>query len=233
MAGAVARAARGGNGGGSSLFLPDSTGPAPVPAPGFYDRLRYVGQVHRTYLVCEAPGELVLVDQHAAHERVTYSRLRKAHAAHAVARQALLHPLELEVDPSLHALAESAEGAALLSRLGFEVDTFGKSGARDCLLVRAVPHLLRDADVGALVRDALGALGDEPAVTAADAQVDHLLATMACHGSRRAGDVLPREEVEALLGSLDEVDLASHCPHGRPVLVRLSLGELERRFGRA
>jgi DNA mismatch repair protein MutL len=251
MGDAGARAARGAGGARDGRDNVDRAGLFPAPARAgestgteagtgmttgtgvtFFGGLRYVGQVHRTYLVCEAPGELVLVDQHAAHERVAYARLRRAHAARAVPRQALLYPIEVQVDAQAQALAESPEGLALLDRLGFEVDGFGKAGGVPQLVVRAVPQLLAGADVRALLVDALGSLGDEPALTAAEAKVDHVLATMACHAVRRAGDVLPREEVEALLASLDEVDLASHCPHGRPVLVRLSLSEIERRFGR-
>ena len=257
MAGAGAQAARGGAGGGGGRGMSSFSGPSSTsttstidlfgrepsgghleattpPAQGFFGQLRYIGQVHSTYLVCELPGEMVLLDQHAAHERVVFNRLRRAQAAHAVPRQALLHPLEVPVDARTHALAASQEGAALLDRLGFELDALGAASGAATLVVRAVPQLLAHADVGALLVDALGALGDEPTVIAAEARVEHLLATMACHAVRRAGDVLPREEVEALLASLAaEEDVVSHCPHGRPLVVRIPRTELERRFGRA
>ena len=145
-----------------------------------------MGQVHRTYLVCEAPGELVLVDQHAAHERVAFSRLRRAHRARAVARQQLLFPLEIELDEAAAATAARPEAAQVLAGLGFEWDAFGERR----LVLRAVPELLKDADPRGLLLDALGGLGDDPAALAADEAVDHLLATLACHSVKRAGDVM-------------------------------------------
>ena len=92
--------------------------------------------------------------------------------------------------------------------------------------------MLRDADPKPLLRDVLGQLADGGTATSAIERADHVLATMACHSVVRAGDVLGREEVHALLSQLDTVDLRSHCPHGRPVLLRMALPEIERRFGR-
>jgi DNA mismatch repair protein MutL len=250
LAEAAAGAARGaGDGSGPGAWAPGrAAAPSGLPAlpflpfaptPGddaggggldrFFTGLRYVGQVHRTYLVCEAPGELVLVDQHAAHERVAFSRLRRAHRARAVARQQLLFPLEVELDETAAAVAAGPDAARVLSELGFEWDAFGDRR----LVLRAVPELLKGADPRALLLDALGGLGEDPAALAADDALDHLLATLACHSVKRAGDPMDRAEAEALLGALDAVDLRGHCPHGRPVLVRLTLTELERRFGRA
>jgi DNA mismatch repair protein MutL len=234
-----------GAGGGSSFGARDQDagarldhevpGQAVLPAltTAFFDGLRYVGQLHRSYLVCEAPGELVLVDQHAAHERLAFQRLRKAYADRAVPRQRLLFPLEIEVDDVALALALDAQVAEQLAQLGFDVE--GASGGQR-LILRAVPELLKDAPAKPLLLDALAGLGevDEagPEVGRAEAARDHLLATLACHSVRRAGDVMEREQAVALLAALDEVDFRSHCPHGRPVVVRLTLSELERRFGR-
>jgi DNA mismatch repair protein MutL len=245
LADVAAAAARGSGGDGGGHHAPVSGRSAPVlpflpmRAPmraaddasldAFFTGLRYVGQVHRTYLVCEAPGELVLLDQHAAHERVAYSRLRKAHRARAVARQQLLFPLEVELDEATAATAARPEAAQVLTGLGFEWDSFGERR----LVLRAVPELLKQADPRGLLLDALAGLGDDPAALAADEAIDHLLATLACHSVKRAGDTVTPAEAEALLASLDAVDLRGHCPHGRPVLVRLTLTELERRFGRA
>jgi DNA mismatch repair protein MutL len=205
---------------------PEAPEPASLPS-AYFDGLSYIGQLHRTYFVCEAPGELVLIDQHAAHERLAFQRLRKAYGDRAVARQRLLFPLEMDVDELALATAQEPEAAAALARLGFEVEV---AGAR--VILRAVPELLKDAAAKPLLLDALGGLAEAlPDERAAEA-LDHLLATLACHSVRRAGDQLSREEAVALLAALDEVDLRSHCPHGRPVLVRLTLTELERRFGR-
>jgi len=212
----------------ADTFEPSSTGESPpLPAARFFADLNYVGQVHRTYLVCEAPDELILIDQHAAHERVAYARLRAAHARRQMARQQLLFPIPIEVGEAAAATLETDD---LLGGLGFEVARQGT----DTILLRAVPEPLKDADPKPLIRELLSDLADGTPLREGELdRVDHLLATIACHSVVRAGDVLGRTEALALLGQLDAVDLRSHCPHGRPVLLRLPLGEIERRFGRA
>jgi DNA mismatch repair protein MutL len=209
-------------------------GPAPVVAPsGFFSLLSYVGQLQRTYLVCEGEGELILIDQHAAHERVAFDRLRAAQARREVRRQRLLFPLPVEVDDLA---AASAADAGLLEALGFEIEAPGRGDAsavgKTTVLVRAVPEALKDADPKPLLRDVLAQLVEGGAATSAAERIDHALATMACHSVVRAGDVLGRPQVLALLAQLDGVDLRSHCPHGRPVLLRMPMTEIERRFGR-
>jgi DNA mismatch repair protein MutL len=202
-----------------------ATSPGPVVAPsGFFSALAYIGQLQRTYLVCESEGELILIDQHAAHERVAFERLRTAQARREVRRQRLLFPVPVEVDEGG---AAAASDGALLGELGFELEVLGRT-----VLVR---EALKDADPKPLLRDVLGQLGegDAGAVTSTAERIEHVLATMACHSVVRAGDGLGRPAVLALLQQLDSVDLRSHCPHGRPVLLRLPLGEIERRFGRA
>jgi DNA mismatch repair protein MutL len=193
----------------------------------FFAALTYIGQLHRTYLVCESAGELVLVDQHAAHERVAYARLVLAHGRRDVRRQRLLFPLPIEVDEASAAVVEGA-GRAALDALGFEVERAGERTIR----LRAVPEMLKDADPKPLLRDVLGQLADGTPTDETLEGIEHVLATMACHSVVRAGDVLGRSEAVGLLAQLDGVDLRSHCPHGRPVLLRLPLAELERRFGR-
>jgi DNA mismatch repair protein MutL len=194
-------------------------------APAFFGALNYVGQIHRTYLVCEASDALVLIDQHAAHERVVYGRLKAAHARRQIPRQRLLFPIPVEV-------GETAAAAAthdVLDALGFEVAPH----APGVVMLHALPEPLKDADPKPLLREVLGELGEGTPLAGGDLErVDHLLATVACHSVVRAGDVMGRTEVLALLAQLDEVDLRSHCPHGRPVMLRLPLAEIERRFGR-
>jgi DNA mismatch repair protein MutL len=200
---------------------------AALPAQRFFADLTYVGQVHRTYLVCEAADELILIDQHAAHERVAYARLRTAHARRQIPRQQLLFPIPIEVGESAAAALETDD---VLGGLGFEVERQGSAA----ILLRAVPEPLKDADPKPLIRELLSDLADGAPLRDGELdRVDHLLATIACHSVVRAGDVLGRPEALALLNQLDAVDLRSHCPHGRPVLLRLPLGEIERRFGRA
>jgi DNA mismatch repair protein MutL len=195
-------------------------------APRFFAGLAYVGQIHRTYLVCEATDELILIDQHAAHERVAYGRLRAAHARRQMPRQQLLFPIPIDVDPAEAAAAEAGE---LLATLGFEVTRSGPAQ----ILLRAVPEPLKDADPKPLLREVLAELADGTPPAEGDLErIDHVLATIACHSVVRAGDVLGRAEALALLAQLDDVDLRSHCPHGRPVMLRLPIAEIERRFGR-
>jgi DNA mismatch repair protein MutL len=200
-----------------------------VTGEGFFGGLTYIGQLDRTYLVCEGRDELVLVDQHAAHERVAFARLRAAHTSRDIRRQRLLFPLPVEVDEIGAALA--ADGRAL-EPFGFEVDGGPAGSDARTIWLRAVPEMLRDADPKPLLRDVLGQLADGGTAASALERADHVLATMACHSVVRAGDVLGREEVLALFAQLDGVDLRSHCPHGRPVLLRMPLPEIERRFGR-
>jgi len=209
--------------------MPEERAPVVLRAVGgFFGGLEYVGQVHRTYLVCESQDELVIVDQHAAHERITFERLRQAHRQREVARQRLLFPIPIELDEQ--AMAVVHEGAALqtLADFGFEVETFGPK----TLLVRAVPDLLKKVDPKPLLLDVIAGLAGEEQGNPAEAGFEKLFATMACHGALRAGDVVSREQALALLSQLDQVDLRSHCPHGRPVLLRMPLGEIEQRLGR-
>jgi DNA mismatch repair protein MutL len=200
------------------------TGADEEPA-GFFARLRYLGQLDRTFLVCEGDGELVLVDQHAAHERVEFQRLRDRAAADGVAVQRLLFPTVLELPAAERALV--ADGADLLAAVGFDVEPFG-GGA---VAVKAVPAGLREDPAGVL-RELLAELAHHGGSRAVEERLDHVLATVACHSVVRAGDVLAADEVRALLAQMDGVDFRAHCPHGRPVLLRVGVAELARRFGR-
>jgi DNA mismatch repair protein MutL len=209
---------------------PDEAAPASpdVGTGGFFGSLEYVGQVHRTYLICESPDELIIVDQHAAHERVTFERLRQSHRQRQVARQRLLFPIPIELDDQAIAAAREGDALATLGQLGFEVEDFGPK----TLLLRAVPDLLKKVDPKPLLLDVIADIAsDEPGNTAR-ASFDKVFATMACHGALRGGDVVSREQALALLAQLDSVDLRSHCPHGRPVLLRMPVAEIEQRLER-
>jgi DNA mismatch repair protein MutL len=211
---------------------PPGAAPEPLPALRFGE-LALVGQALGTYLVVEAKDGLLLVDQHAAHERVLYERMRAQWLAGGVERQGLLVPETLELEPS--ACAALAEHAEAVLALGFEVEPFGPAA----VAVRAQPALLAGRSAGALLRELAAELreaeqAEAPARPGARAlpAADRALATLACHAARRAGDVLPRAEQRALLEALDGIPWAPTCPHGRPVAVPLPRGELERRFGR-
>jgi DNA mismatch repair protein MutL len=209
----------------SALVPPDPVVPTLFSDRGFYARLRFVGQVRSTFLVCEGDDGLYVLDQHAAAERVTFDRLRKAYAAREVASQRLLAGEIVELLPAeVAALEENAEA---VSALGLELRAVGASA----VAVHAVPALVARAAPARLVRDLVAEVS-RAAGRPFGAAADLVLATMACHGSARAGDGLSREEAEALLRALDGVDFSGHCPHGRPVVTRISFDELERRVGR-
>ena len=197
---------------------------AASPVPGFFATLRYLGQLDLTYLVCDGDGELVLVDQHAAHERVELERLRARVSERDVTVQKLLFPTTIEVPPAQLAIASDA--SAVLARAGFEVEVFGKS----TLAIKAVPAL-RHGDPAQLLRTLLAAWVDD-GVPDEDDRLERMLAAIACHSVVRAGDRLTPSEAEALLRGLDAVPHPDRGPHGRPVLLRLPLAEISRRFGR-
>jgi len=211
----------------------------PVPRPGSpaperpvrFSDFRLLGQLHATYLLLEGPASLLLVDQHAAHERVLYEDLRAGLAAGGIARQGLLGPARVELPPALRAAL--VEGAGHAAKLGFEIDPFDE----ESVLVRAVPALLAGRDPHPLVRE----LAEELARGGVDAgasprrpmrDLDTAIATIACHAAVRAGDRLEPPEQAALLRDLDRIPHAPCCPHGRPVAVPLPIEELERRFAR-
>jgi DNA mismatch repair protein MutL len=206
---------------------PIATGTGPAAAPGYFARLRYLGQLDRTYLVCEGEDELVLIDQHAAHERVELHRLRERAQASDPAVQRLLFPTTIEVPPD-HLAAVAAAGA-VLGAVGFEVEPFGVT----TLAIKAVPAGLRQVDPAHVLRELLDDLaeraGDAPEPAA---HHEDLLATIACHSVVRAGDLLGEHEARALLAAMDAVDFRQPGRHGRPVLLRLGVAELARRFGR-
>lgn len=190
-----------------------------------FGALRFVAQVRSMFLICEGSDGLYLLDQHAAAERVTFYRLRRGYDARAVPRQTLLFPVIVAVSPSDVALVEEAQEA--IGRMGLEVRAAGEAS----VAVHAVPALLPRASPEQLLRDLLGEVG-HAGERAFSGAIDRAIATMACHGSLRAGDPVPPAEAQALLASLDEVDFAGHCPHGRPVVMRIAWGELEHRVGR-
>jgi len=193
--------------------------------PGLYGTLRFVGQMRATFLVCEGEDGLYVLDQHAAAERVTFDRLRRSFASRSIATQRLLVPEIVELPPSEVAVLE--EHSDEVTRMGVEV----RAVADGAVAVHSVPAILTRKEPARVVRDLASELS-RAGGRAFGGAVDLVLATMACHGSIRAGDTISPEEARALLAALDEVDFAGHCPHGRPVVMRLAWSELERRVGR-
>jgi DNA mismatch repair ATPase MutL len=190
-------------------------------ARGYFSQLRYLGQLDLTYLVCEANGELVLVDQHSAHERVEHARLIAR--GNDVPVQKLLFPVTVEATPAQLELAVRCSG--LLVRLGYEAEPFGKS----TLAIKTVPAGIRQGDPAQLLIRLLDRMARE---ANDEDRIAAVLAEIACHSVVRAGDRLGAGEVEALLRALDTVDLDAPAPHGRALLLRLPLAEIGRRFGR-
>ncbi|MHB1218164.1 MAG: DNA mismatch repair endonuclease MutL [Alphaproteobacteria bacterium] len=183
-------------------------------------------QVHETYIVAQTADGIVIVDQHAAHERLTHERLKNSLGAGGVERQGLLIPEVVELDePAVERLAGRA---AELAKLGLVLEKFGPGA----VVVREVPSLLGETNVQGLVRDLadeLAELGE--ALTLAD-RLDDVCGTMACHGSVRAGRRLSGAEMDSLLRQMEATPLSGQCSHGRPTYVELKLSDIERLFGR-
>lgn len=199
-----------------------------------FGSLRLLGQLLASYLLVEGKDGLLMIDQHAAHERVLYERLRAEWLDRGVDRQGLLLTVTVELDPlGAAALLEHSETVA---RLGFEVEPFGDAA----VVVRAIPALLSGRDPAPLVRDLAAQLQDAPGANSeaagADSRLlsaaDRVFASLACHSARRFGDHLPEHEQKQILRDLDTIPWAPTCPHGRPVAVAYSLPEIERRFAR-
>lgn len=185
------------------------------------------GQVAQTYIVAEAADGLVIVDQHAAHERLVLERLRAAGAgAQVAASQALLIPEVVELEePACDRLEEAA---GQLAPFGLVLERFGP----DAMLVRTVPAPLAKGDVHALLRDLADDIALNGAALLLGERLDHVLATMACHGSVRAGRVLSVAEMNALLREMERTPRSGQCNHGRPTWVKLAHGDIEKLFGR-
>lgn len=184
------------------------------------------GQVAKTYIVAEAEDGLVIVDQHAAHERLVLERMRKGVEGQGVARQGLLLPEVIELD---EAACDRLEARAdELEAFGLEMERFGPAA----MLVRATPALLGSGDVSDLLQDLADELGAFDEALSLKERIDHVAATMACHGSVRAGRVLSVAEMNALLREMEVTPHSGQCNHGRPTWVKLAHGDIEKLFGR-
>ena len=216
----------------SEMPLPTIAKGSETPERGseFFGSLRYLGQLDRTYLLCEADGELVMLDQHAAHERVELDKLLSRYREGTMPVQTLLFPQTIALDAK-QAMAAEAHGEQLAA-LGFELDDFGDGGGTLTYALKAVPSGLRNADPETVLRSVLDELVRTGQGRAIDEIAENLLATVACHSVVRAGDTLGAQEVQSLLAAMDSVDFRGAAPHGRPVLLRISISEIARRFGR-
>jgi DNA mismatch repair protein MutL len=183
-------------------------------------------QLHDTYIVAQTRDGLVVVDQHAAHERIVYEKLKAALDRDGVARQILLVPQVVEMDPTEAAVL--TERTPELAKLGLVIESFGQGA----LLVREVPALLGDIDVAALVRDLAEHMAEWDESLPLERRLLAVASSMSCHGSVRAGRRLKPEEMNALLREMEVTENAGQCNHGRPTYVELKLDDIEKLFGR-
>jgi len=193
---------------------------------GFFSSLHVIGRVGGTYIVCSAGNDLCLIDQHAAHERIAFERLKKTYRDSRPESQTLLIPEVVDLPQSEGMLIR--EHIEVLSRTGLEVEHFG----RDTFVIKSVPAALSNKNIRGLVRDIADELAHAGRTKSIDELMERLFSRMACHSAVEGGDYMDTREIAALLRDLDSIDFSSNCPHGRPVFVMLSQVEIEKMFGR-
>ena len=199
--------------------LPEQERAEDVPPLGYA-----LAQLKGIYILAENAAGLVLVDMHAAHERITYERLKTARDAEGIRSQPLLVPQPIAV--SQREVQVAGENAELFQRLGLSVDVAGD----ESLVIREIPVALRDSDVEQLLRDVLADLIEYGSSERIEAHMDEILSTMACHGSVRANRRLTVPEMNALLRDMEETERSGQCNHGRPTWTQLGLDELDKLF---
>jgi DNA mismatch repair protein MutL len=199
--------------------LPEAAGDEDIPPLGYA-----LAQLKGIYILAENKQGLVLVDMHAAHERITYERLKQARGAEGIRSQPLLVPQSIAVSQRETRVAH--ENAGLFQGLGLSLDVAGE----ETLLIRQIPVALRDSNVEQLVRDVLSDLIEYGSSDRIEAHLDEILSTMACHGSVRANRRLTIPEMNALLRDMEETERSGQCNHGRPTWTQLGLEELDRLF---
>jgi len=194
---------------------------------GYFSSLKIVGQIGELYIVCESGEGMVLIDQHAAHERLNYERLKRAQSEMGIEeRQKLLLPITLELSPyEARIMKEYLED---LEHLGIEIEEFGN----DSFVIRSIAAILEGKDVRGLIKDILGEIASMDKEKTLTERLDNIIATIACHSSIRASERLNHQEIISLLGQLDKADFPHSCPHGRPVAREISFEELDKMFKR-
>jgi DNA mismatch repair protein MutL len=195
-------------------------------ATGYFSSLYVIGQFHSEYILCQSGSELIIIDQHAASERVAYQRLKQQCLGSGVESQRLLFPETLEL--SFSETAAAGRFRDDLFRIGFELEPFGGN----TLMIASVPRLAAEKDVAGLVRDILADLVQLGTSAAFQDRLDELLSRIACHSVVRGVHQLDSRQMAELLRSMDETDFAASCPHGRPVSHVITLAELEKIFKR-
>ncbi|MGO8804897.1 DNA mismatch repair endonuclease MutL [Candidatus Binatus sp.] len=197
--------------------------PAPIP---MYSRLRVIGQIFAGYIALETEEGLLLIDQHAAHERVTFEKLRRELRDGGIRTQAMLAPVSVELSP---ARASQVHGAlSELRAMGFDVEPFGPT----TLLLKGAPAVFGPEGGAKLLTDMIESMGDGGFRGGGEAAFENWLKQLACHGSVRVGRVLELAEIHSLLAELDRTEFKTNCPHGRPVHIQFGRGQIERMFRR-
>jgi DNA mismatch repair protein MutL len=184
-------------------------------------------QVHENYIISQTRDGLVIVDQHAAHERLVYEKMKAQRAAEGIARQPLLVPEVVDLDEA--SAARLLDRSQDLEAAGLVIDGFGPAS----IAVREVPSLIAGGNIAKLIKDLADDIAALDTATGVQERIDHVLATMACHGSVRSGRRLKPEEMNALLREMEATPHSGQCNHGRPTWVELKLSDIERLFGRS
>jgi len=198
--------------------------PAKPPSKSSLPILRVLGQLSSTYIIAEGPDGLYLIDQHAAHERILFEKIRAQRARREVEVQGMLEPLTIEVTPRQEEMVKA--GGEVLASYGFAIEPFGPR----TYLLRTVPAVIKGdkvAEAVAEVLDSIGGEGDQAR------WAERIAQSLACHGAVRAGQILSPEEMQQLVRELESTEWSHSCPHGRPTMIRFSSSQLEKEFGRS
>ena len=201
----------------------DSQAEQDIPPLGFA-----IAQLHGIYILAQNRQGMVVVDMHAAHERITYERLKSAHGSDGIGRQPLLVPLSLHVSETEAGLAEEQEHQALFAELGFDISRSGP----ETLLVRQIPNLLARSNSESLVRDVLSDLAELGSSDRLREAMNEVLSTMACYGSVRANRQLSLPEMNALLRDMERTERSDQCNHGRPTWIEIPIKDMDKWFKR-
>jgi DNA mismatch repair protein MutL len=204
----------------------EQTVPEHTTANGYFSSLEVLGSLDHTYLLCRNSQTLVVIDQHAAHERVLFDQFKKNIETKSPISQRLLVPLTIALSPSQYESIESSKDE--LTQLGFELEDFGSN----TWIVRSIPTFIKEKNCKQVLLDFAQNSVSETKNTTFQDHMDHIISTLACHAAVRAHDVLNFDETQHLLEQMDQVDLASYCPHGRPTFLKLSKETLEKLFCR-
>lgn len=205
---------------------PEATVAASPVAGGYFSSLHIIGQFRNAYIVCQDSSDLLLIDQHAAHERVVFQELKRSVAGGALACQSLLFPETIELSPAESAALREHDGE--LQKLAFDVENFGGN----TWLLKGIPQMLAGHDYKQALRDTLEDLCALGRSRVSAEIIDDILAKIACHSVVRGQRQLALPEIQQLLQRMDATDFAANCPHGRPVIARITLREIEKLFKR-